>query len=117
MIKYCYRSFYNFNKSKSGKMNVELFVKLLLNQKMLVSNGDGDVLLETKNLRKVVKLIAEDFPVETEFHVLEFQRRHTSCNGIKLIGFSSDEELKFNRLLSDKFYREHSPIEKEIWEE
>jgi len=102
-----------FNNAKSGK---KMIVKLLLNQKMLVSNGDG-ALLETRDLRKVVEFISEEFPVETEVHVMEFQRQNASCNGIRLDGFSSDEELKFNRLLSNKFYRDNSPVGREIWEE
>lgn len=91
-------------------------VKLLLNQKMLVSNGNV-TLLVTKDLRKVVEFILEESPVEAECHVMEFNRQNTSCNGIRLDGFSSDEELKFNRLLSNMFYRDNSPIGREIWEE
>ncbi len=93
-----------------------MIVKQLPNQKMLVFSSEGS-LLETKSFKKVVEFLTEEFPVETEIDVLEFQRQHVSCNSIKLDGFSSDEELKFNRLLSNKFYRDHSPIGKEIWAE
>lgn len=91
-------------------------VKLLRSGKMAVSNGDGQ-LLKSNDLDEVVEYVLEEFPEEAECHILEFQSKGACQNGICLVDFDEEKELKFNRRLVNTFYRDNSPLTDELVEE